>query len=377
MKKILNISLVVLVVCLVSCNKEYPDITTDTDFDGVFVRNEGGTISFYNEDDKTVTADIYKDVNGTSVGENILAFTSIGNVGYILKGTTAAQSIEEVDLETFKTVRTVDGFNNLTDLKTVSSKFLYATQGIEGDENSGSVIVLDSINQETPTIIEVGKYPTRIAYNRGKKLYVANSGTGEYTESTVMVIDITQKSVIDIVELEQKVDETTTNKLKTPVEMVIDMHQDLWVLCKGVLNEAGDAVVNAGLAKVSYIDNSVTVFPFQNGYAGPGRNGLVRSLGGETIYYLNNGTIEEENGTYAMEIDSETLPSLKDRLFKEEPYINMIFNVIGINPYTGKFFCGMDGEADSNGTVYIFNRYGYNDDSFEVGVKPRQFTFVR
>ena len=364
MKTISHISLLIFsILTLLSCDKDYDNITSNTGLTGVFITNESGTISFYDEVTGTVTADIYQEVNGTGIGKKILALQTVGQRGYILRGEGSNQEIELINEASFESEKVVGGFNNLTDLKAISDQFVCVTQGTEADANSGAVLLLDSVNLDTEISLEVGKNPTRIAYSRGKKVYVANSGSEAYPDSTIMVLDIASKEITDTIALEEIIDESTTLKLKSPVEMVIDTYQDIWVLCAG-LNGQG-----AGIARVSYTSHEVKVFPFEGAYQGPGRNGLLRSLGGATIYFINNGT-------YAMSVDDESLPL--NQFFPEDTYKSMNFSTIGINPYTGKFFCAADGSSGENGMVYVFNKHGYfNDNQFEVGVMPRQFTFVR
>ena len=362
--KLSHISLLFIgALTLFSCDKDYNDITTDTGFAGVFVRNEAGSISFYDEAEKTTTADIYQEVNGAGLGKKVLALTTVGTRGYLLKGQGSGQEIELFDKETFEAQNVISGFSNLTDLRVVSDEFVCATQGVAGDVNSGSVIIMDSLTLGNKITLNVGKNPTRIAYDRGKKVYIANSGSETNPDSTIMVLDIVAKEISDTIALEEKIDETTTLKLKSPVEMVIDTYQDIWVLCEGINGEG------AGIAKVSYTSHEVKVYPFEGTYQGPGRNGLTKSLGGGTIYFVNDGT-------YAMGVNDDELPS--KRFFLDKPYDTMTFNAIGVNPYTGKFFCAVDRDGGGNGSVYVFNKHGYiTDVQFEVGVMPRQFTFVR
>ncbi|MGQ1783839.1 MULTISPECIES: YncE family protein [unclassified Saccharicrinis] len=357
-------AILTILIAFVSCDKDYPDIISNDALAGVFVGNEGGTVSFYNERDSSVTADMYNEVNSVSLGGKLTAFSVVGNRGYILKGSAGAQEIDLVDMESFISIGSENGFSNLTDLKAVSDQFLYATQGTVSDGNSGSVLIMDSTAIEIGEPLRVGKNPTRIAYSKGKKLYVANTGGQAYPDSTVMVIDITLKEVTDTIALEQELDETTTLKLKTPVEMVIDGYRNIWVLCVGLNGEG------AGLARINYGTHEVKVFPFVDDYVANGRNCLMTSLGGGTIFYVNDGT-------YAMRYDDDELPA--NKFFKEETYKSMVFDAMAINPYTGKYFCAVDGQGEANGSVFIFDRYAYNSENtvFEVGVMPRHFVFVR
>ncbi len=366
MKKIIQISLIVASVLVLSaCNKEYEDITSDKGFKGVFVRNQAGSISYYSELDNTVTGDIYNVVNGADLGGPLTAFSISGKKGYLLKGANNDQKIETVDSETLMSEGVQGNFSNLTDLKAVSDTFVVVAQGVSGSESSGTVMVLDSkVLSNLVATIKVGKNPTLLAYSRGRKVYVANAGGGAYPDSTVMVIDIHSKMVTDTVALEQKVDELNTLKLKKPIDMVLDGYQNLWVLCAG---EGGEG---AGLAKISYGTAEVRVFPFENGYMGNGKNALATSSGGATIYFVNDGV-------YAIGYNDTALPT--EKFFTESAYKDMVFDAIGINPYNGKFFCAKDGNGEANGSVYIFDKYGFITDNtaITVGKMPRQFVFVR
>lgn len=353
MKKVFQISLIIAsVIALSSCNKEYEDITSDKGFTGVFVRNQAGSISYYSETKNTITSDIYSTVNGTDLGDQLIAFSISGEKGFLLKGAKNNQKIETVDSKTLKSEGEQSGFSNFTDLMAVSDTFVVVTQVALGSENSGSVIFLDSKNlSKALDTLKVGNNPTRLAYSRGKKVYVANTGSESYPDSTVMVIDIDTKTVIDTVDL----------KLKKPIDMVQDSYQNIWVLC------AGESGQGAGLARISYTTHKVTVFPFINGYMGKGRGGL--SSGGSTIYYVNDGM-------YAMRFDDTVLPTKK--FFTKKDYSNENFNVIGVSPNTGRFFCAKDFSNTAQDSIYIFDRYGIEKDTtIAVGKMPRQLLFVR
>ncbi len=356
MKKIFQISLIVAsVFALASCNKVYEDITSDKGFKGALVRNQAGSISYFSEVDNSITADIYSTVNGVDLGGPLTAFSMSSQKGFLLKGANNDQKIETLNSETLISEGVQGSFSNLTDLVAVSDTFVVVTQGVSGSENSGSLMFLD-INNVGATLktLSVGKNPTRLAYSRGKKLYVANTGGGAYPDSTVMVIDIDLKTVIDTVDL----------KLKKPIDMVLDSYQNIWVLC------AGEGVQNAGLAKISYGTHEVTVFPFDNeGYIGKGRGGLSASKFGGTVYFVNDGL-------YSMQFDDTNF----EKFFTGDAYANTIFDAIGVNPYNGRLFCAMDGENNTDGTLSIFSSDGLsiNDDAkISVGKMPRQFVFVR
>ncbi|TLX74375.1 hypothetical protein E9993_12870 [Labilibacter sediminis] len=375
MKGLYQIAVILIVaLSITSCNSDYSGLDTDKSLKGVFIMNQGGTVCYYNDGKDTLALDIYKDVNGSSLGDELIAFSMRKDTGYILTEANGQQVIEVIDPKDFKSTGSIAGYTNLTDVTAVSDRFIYASQGTETDANSGEVIVLDATTHSSVATIDVGKYPTRMLYAQGKKVYVANSGSQDNQDSTIMVIDITKQVVTDTVYLEQEVDELIGGKLKTPVEMVIDINNDIWVLCKGVQNESGK-VVNAGLAKVSYGSHAVTVFPFdgkevEDGYIGNGRNCLARSSSGVYIFYINNGT-------YQMSIGASELPSTDEKFF-EGDYTDIVFDAIKINPKTGEYYCALDIDGGSaNDKVYIFDRYGLNkdDEYIVVGEMPRDFVF--
>lgn len=366
MKKIFQISLIIAsIFALSSCDKKYDDITSDDGFKGVFVRNEAGSISYYNQKDKTVNTGIYNTVNGVSLASPLTAFVWQGEKGYLLMGNPSKQKIEIIDTKTFKSKGVAkDNLSNVNDLKAVSQSFVALAQGVSGDVNAGSVVLLNS--QDLSIIsatIKVGKNPTKLAYNRGKKMYVANTGGVGYPDSTVMVIDIDLKTVVDTIVLEEQVDELITLRLKKPIDIILDAYQNLWVLC------AGDAGEGVGLAKINYGTSKVSVFPFENGNLGNGKNNLCTSASGTFIYFM-------KDGLYRMGINATELPT--ERYLKGGES-NTVFDAIAVDPYTGKFYCAKEGNNGSNGEVYIFDKLGtiISDAKFIVGVAPRQFVFVR
>ncbi len=146
--------------------------------------------------------------------------------------------------------------------------------------------------------------------------------------------------------------------------MVIDAYQNVWVLCTGVNNEF------AGLAKIEYGTHVVKVFQFET-YDGNGRNNLTVSAGGGVIYYINGGMCK-------MGINDKSLPTTK--FFEEnDTYKNMEFDAIGVSSNTGGFYLAKDGVGGANGSVYLLDNNAIISSmtKFDVGVKPRQFIFVR
>lgn len=368
MKRISHIAVIILAILpFTACDSSDSSLDKNSSISGVYVMNQGGTVCFYDDAKDTLSLDIYQDVNGAPLGDRLSAMSFRKDKGYLIVEKAGEQVIEVIDPTSFTSKSSITGLSDLTDVAAVSNLFIYTAKGVEGAENSGEVLALDAETHETLATIKVGKYPTRLAYSQGKKLYVANSGGGIYSDSTVMEIDITTNEVVDTIYLEQQIDDSNVLKLKSPVEMIIDANQNVWVLCKGISSEGG-AILNAGLAKVTYGTNIVTVFPFKNGYVGNGRNCLARSSSGVYVCYVNNGT-------YSMSVNATELSTKK--LFKDR-YADIVFDAIKINPKTGEYYCSLDVDGGvSNDSVYIFDRYGLNikKKNIVVGSMPRDFVF--
>ncbi len=364
MKKISHISIMITVILsLVSCDKEYPAIIAESTYQGAFIKNEG-SISFIDESNSyELTADLFKVVNGSELEGELIDMSFIGSKFYVLNEVNGSQSIQQINAETFTLENTIDGFNNLVEIQTVSDAFVYAIQQSNNESESGSVVILEGDNLENQTTLPVGKNPTRIAYSRGKKAFVMNTGSENYTDSSVMVIDVTTKEVIDTIALEQIV-EGNIEKLKTPEEMIIDAYQNIWVLCTGVNGNY------SGIAKIAYGSHDVQVFPFEESFVGTGKYKLARSYNGLHVYFVYNGVFE-------MDISANKLP--EERFISDDQYKNINYDAIKVNKYTGELYCIQDGAEGSNSTLYIFNIYGYTSEysGIELGVKARDMQFVR
>lgn len=354
--------IILLAFCLisVSCDVHNTSYGTETSIVGTFVMNQGdanvdGSVTHYHAD--TLTNGLFNEVNNRSLMGEMISASFGSDKGYFLMSETGSNSsaVEKVNLDDFKSEMTSSPLDNVTDLFCVSDTFVYATVAAADGISSGELLKLDATTLSVIDRLKVGVNPTKIAYDRGKLVYVANTGD---IENSIMIVDLVANEAIDTVKIET---------LVNPVDMVIDTHSNLWILCEG---EGETPKANAGLVRISYGTNEqnervVTNYPFTDGYYGKGRGGLSISLGGVTVYYINDGA-------YRLSVVESDL-TYKTEMFAEDRYKNVVFDALSVSSRSGQFFCTKSDEDK----VYVFDSYGLNEEDkyIEVGANPGKCLF--
>lgn len=352
-----------VMLALGSCNFKEANFDTENTFRGVFVMNKAGSVSFYDPIADILTNNLFRVVNDRPLGGDIISSSFSSNLAYILVQ-EGSQDIEKVNIDDFKEIeRVTPNIGNLTDLISVSDTFVYLTSGASGADESGELYKLNAETLDVigGTTIKVGKYPTKMAYESGKLLYVANT---EDDENGIMVVDIVNNSTIDTVKIEGAIADgsdnpTTIKSLTRPVDLIIDIYNNLWVLCEGT--GAGDA----GLARISYVHHEVSIFPL-TGIVG-GRDCLSRSPAGATIYFVNEGT-------KSISYNEDNYNDI-DFAFGEDRYKNVAYDALSVDPTNAKFYCS---SADTD-QIIIFDAFGFNEDNnlIEVGENPGKCIFKK
>ncbi|WP_282038240.1 YncE family protein [Saccharicrinis aurantiacus] len=357
MKNFFPSILLVFCVISVSCSINNSNYGKETSIVGTFVMNQGsgsanGSVTHYHAD--TLTNELFNEINDRPLTGEMLAASFGSEKGYFLMSEGNSSVIEKVNLDDFKSEMTSASVANATDVVCVSDTFVYATIAGADEMTSGELLKIDATTLSIKETIKVGINPTKIAYDKGKLVYVANTSD---LENGIMIVDLVRNQTIDTVKIET---------LVNPVDMVIDVHSNLWVLCEG---EGESPKSNAGLVRISYNTNeegerTVTNYPF-GGYVGKGRDGIAISLGGTTLYYINEGT-------YSMRISEDDLSSAKI-LFPEDRYSTKVFDAISVSSRSAEFFATVSDEDK----VVVFDSYGLNEEDKEilVGENPGKCLF--
>jgi YVTN family beta-propeller protein len=284
---------------------------------GVFVWCEGafnannGSISWYNPDSAKIVNNLFQSVNGRPAGDVIQSFALAGDYGIIVANNSG--KIEIVNLESFESEKTLTGFS-------YPRHFAYSGNGsgyLSNGSMQGQVYRIDIKEGKVTDTIEVGMGPEQLLVS-GDYLYVANSG-GWAADNTVSVIDTKTDKVIK-----------TIVAGDTPVALVADINDNIWVLCRGkvVYNETWTEIIEETESRLVRINPSSLaadreiIIGKKGDYFNPSY--LAVSPSGEDLYF------GEVDGLFYMGIEDTVQPS--------GPMTWQQFSSVGIHPLTGLIY---------------------------------------
>jgi len=347
-----------IMVFATSCEKDpiredsdNPDPLPDSAFsNGVFVVNEGNfnwgnaTITFINLEDNSVIQDVFKKVNGRSLGEVAEVMKVSGEKAFIVVNNSGR--VEVVDVNTMKSVKTISNLPSPRDILFIDSTKAYVSDLYH------DIAVLD-----LSTLSITGSIPVNcwtegmIRYND----YVFVSKIGHYLLSShnrnpkLLVIDTKTNQVIDSI---------TTGK--EPISMVMDRFSRIWVLCTGGYDHFEVPSLLMINPETRMIEKTI-VFP--NSATTPSR--LCMNTRKDSLYFLNGGI-------YRMSIYDVSIPAM--------PFIagdHRVLYGLEIDPETGDIFVSDAIDYVQDGFIY---RYKRKDGSFvtkyRAGRIPASFCFV-
>jgi len=323
---------------------------------GVIVLNQGnfgkgnGSLSFYDEEQKTITNDILAEANnGASLGSIIESVQQHDGVGYLV--CNAADKIEIFDIANFKFL--ANPVTNITAPRYMVAyeDLAYITCYGPWDENwmlSDSYVAV--MNLTTNTIIdslECGFGPEGIALFNNK-LYVANS-----YEKSVSVIDI-----------------STGNSMKiqldaAPQHFVVDANLQLWVTVTSYYGYYPAEKV--GLQAINTATNTKGEFVQVPEMSDDGM--VVADENGDKFYLL---TAESYPGTETNVLEFDT----KSKSLAADPFITgENFYGIGFNTSTDKFYVADAAGFAGSGKIIVYDAQGTVLDEQVTSVGPFQFMF--
>jgi YVTN family beta-propeller protein len=354
-KKFRQFSVILLTtfICITGCDKERDAVPAGEYSQGVFIVNEGsfpnpnGEISFFNKTTKTVTNQLFINVNNRPLGGNVVQSMHIFNdIGYIVCNNS--NKIEVVDAHTFESVGVIENLSLPRYMVAANNKG-YVTEWVNYGGN-GRVSVIDLQTNTLIKTIEVGRLPEQVAIN-SNKLYVANSD-----ENTISVIDLTSETVAK-----------TLSVTDSPKDFRIDANVKLWVLCGG---------------KTVY-DNTPPDYVDENAST-PGALVRINPTADNvelTIPFAAVGTLEDlqingqRNKLYYSYAGSVYTHDITAANLSATPFIKRSFYGIGIDPVEDIFY-GAESSFTSNGKVIRYNTTtGVALDSLDVTIGPNGFVF--
>ena len=345
---------VIFFIGLVSCEKNNPDDLDDTGFThGVFITNEGGygnsngSISYLDQDSLIIYNNLFHQVNNRPLGDVVQSVTIHEEYAYIVVNNS--QKVEVVDLETFSSVGFIQGLSYPRYFLGIDDHKGYVSNG----DMDGLVYVIDLENLTVVDSIAVGFGPEHMILNNGQ-VYVANSG-GWGSDSTISVIDSNQDELVETIQAGDN-----------PVSMVLDVNNDLWVLCKGKVVYGADWSISeeteSELIRLNTGSNEIEARMYignTGDYFWP--TSISASVDRTNILFI------ESDGIYQMDINGSSQPS--------SPLIPTSFYGFGIDPESGTIYGLSSGDFVSASYAFRFQPDGVKIDSLEVGIAPNMVVF--
>lgn len=355
MKKKLLFLAVVLSIAFVSCKKDKSDPTPPASpYKGVFVLNEGtftyanSSLSFYDPVADTAANNLFFRVNHAPIGDVGQSLAKYNGSLYIVVNNS--KYIYKINANTLLYQAKLEGFNSPRYMLTVGNDKAYVS-----DLERTGIWVIDLSDFSHKKFIETGN-TTEAMVKVGNEVFVTNWSnyytSGETSNKTVQVIDCQNDELVDEIEVAQE-----------PNSMVVDKHNNIWVLCSG----SNEGVQDPALICIDPATKTVIKrFDFTPGMDYP--SGLAVDKAGQNIYFMNGGY-----GTlnvYKMSIEAEQVP--------ETPFIvseSKVFYSIKVDPTNDEVYISNAKNYVMNGDVERYSASGEFISKFEAGIIPSYMLF--
>ena len=338
---------------------------------GAFVINNGssyqsidGSLTYLDFSTNTAEQNVYKKVNGKSLGGTPNDVMVYGQKVYIVG--SDENTIFVLDVRNFKELAEVSTTDLLGDadgntprrIAAYEDKVYFTTYG-------GYVAAIDTISFSLKAKYKVGSYPEGLALGASSSsstspaVYVANSDWG-MGNGSISCIDLTSGSVT----------ESKYDKVKNPQE-VAAAGSTLYVLDYGHYNEDYTQQLDAGVYMISGSNTSLVV---------PNATGMAAA--GYTIYTFNDpwgGTTGPSYSIYNIEYGALSTLSL----YGDSSHPIIAPAAIAIDPNTGYIYIASRSKDPDTGYpsyalpgfVNAYNSNGQYVGSFDTGVEPHKIEF--
>lgn len=307
---------------------------------GILITNEGpfnngsGTISFVSEDFATVENKVYKNVNGSDLGNIVESMGFAGDDAYIV--VSNSQKVMIADRYTFRKKDSITtGLENPRHFASNGNGKGYVTDW--GDPNDDSDDYVAVIDLETNTITATVSVPfgpeKMIEY--GNKIYVAHQGGFGYNN---LITVISGSSIVSTI---------TVGDVPNSMAVVGD---HLYVLGSGNPDYSGNET-SGSIAKIDLAsDQVVDTFTFS-----ANEHPTELTVDGNRIYYNLDGTV------YTTDINAIDLPGT--------PIIEGLF--YAMEARNGLLYATDAGDYSSRGSLYVYD-LSTNEriQDFKVGIIP-------
>jgi len=344
---------VTLLIVLASCHKDKVTPNQGTpkaERAGIYILNQGGfgannsTLTYYDYATKQLTADLYKTINGTDLGDTGNDAEIYGSKMYIV--VNVSNVVDIVNAKTGKLIKQNSLVNNGVGRQPRSIAFYKGNAFITSYD--GTVAVMDTASLAITQYITVGRNPEQLVVSNGK-LYVANSGGLSFgnPDNTVSVIDLgtlTETKKITVI--------------ANPVTMAADNYGHVYVLSLGDF-----ASIQGGM---TIIDNTTDVAKSQTTLS-LGYN-IPMAANGDFVYYP---TLDNKIAVYNAKTQSAGAANfITDGTVLTSPY------AIAVDSLSGEVFVSDAKDYSSNGTLYAFDKTGKKEYSITTGINPGRIIFV-
>ena len=337
---------------------------------GALVINNGssyqsidGSLTYFDAITGSAELDIYKKVNGKSLGGTPNDVMVYGQKVYIVG--SDENTIFVLDSRNFKELAKVSTTELLGDAEGNTPRRITANEDkVYFTTYGGYVAAIDTISYSLKEKYQVGSYPEGLSFGgttTSPILYVANSDWG-MGNGDISIIDLTSKSVSTI----------KNDKVKNPQE-ILAAGSTLYVLDFGHYNEDYTQQLDAGVYRIDGSNNAKLVVPNATGMTGLGY----------TIYTFNDAWGSTEGTTYsAYNIEYETLSKLSIYGDTSHPIISPC--AISIDPNSGYLYiASRQLDPDTGypsyamaGFVNAYTNAGQYAGYFDAGVEPHKIEFT-
>lgn len=328
---------------LVSCNKKEvgpqcptceEDITpTTTD---VLIGCEGNfgwgnaSITRYDPISKSVSQQIFQNINGFAPGDVLQSFATWENKLFIIMNNSG--KIEIIDTASYQYQGTISGLN--------SPRFMVASQntGYISDLYNNGVYVVDlTTNQVTDTII-TGRWSEHLLLN-GDDLYIGCPDT-----TWVLKYDVVQNTFTDTI---------IVGKAESGIQQSENGH--IWILTSGGYNQE--------IPKLTEYDGNSIVKSLSFGSATESPSQLKYDSKGKVFYYLNNGVFRYNPSDVSLPAMSIIDPN------------GSLFYGLGIDPNNADIYVTDAIDYVQPGRVMRFDSSYNAIDTFSTGIIPQSLWF--
>ena len=315
---------------------------------GVFVVNEGNfttgnaSLTWFQMEKDSIIPHAFYAVNKVPLGD-VANFMTINNgKGYIVVNNSGIVYV--IDINTGEFLGKIENLISPREIIIIDNKTAWVS-----DLYSKSITVVNTETYKITGTINLKGRTSESMVKIGDKVFVANWSklNQQLTNDKVLVIDVSQNSVIDSIRVTVE-----------PNSMVVDKNGKLRVLCSGgysneiipvlyQINPETDAIEQ----KIEFSDK--TDSPINLAINGEGTQ----------LYYINSGI-------YKMDITSTHIP--------DEPLIqsgSKNFYSLAIEPDRNNIFVSDALDYVRNGQVYIYDNSGVLTGKFEAGIIPGYFAF--